>query len=265
MFASKSAAVSTHSRPKAAGACLILSPSGETVSTHSRPKAAGISSNRKSCHHKVSTHSRPKAAGQLRQRLFRVLICFNTQPPEGGWGECAVKYAGMAVSTHSRPKAAGPLGSFTYRRPRVSTHSRPKAAGRNIRKTILFTACFNTQPPEGGWGACSLSCLLSFAFQHTAARRRLANRLYHGFWRYAVSTHSRPKAAGGVFFTPPPATWRFNTQPPEGGWAREAAKVGYLHCFNTQPPEGGWRSDTETRLCEVPFQHTAARRRLARS
>ena len=151
MFASKSAAVSTHSRPKAAGACLILSPSGETVSTHSHPKAAGISSNRKSCHHKVSTHSRPKAAGQLRQRLFRVLICFNTQPPEGGWGECAVKYAGMAVSTHSRPKAAGPLGSFTYRRPRVSTHSRPKAAGRNIRKTILFTACFNTQPPEGGW------------------------------------------------------------------------------------------------------------------
>ena len=21
-----------------------------------------------------------------------------------------------------------------------------------------------------------------------------------------------------MFFTPPPATWRFNTQPPEGGW-----------------------------------------------
>ena len=77
---------------------------------------------------------------------------------------------------------------------------------------------FNTQPPEGG-------CIESFAaytltlFQHTAARRRLQGRLKqqgryskfqhtaarrrllpHGSGigaRHTVSTHSRPKAAGG--------------------------------------------------------------------
>ena len=32
----------------------------------------------------------------------------------------------------------------------------------------------------------------------------------------------------------------FNTQPPEGGWGRDA-KSGWIHAgFNTQPPEGGW-------------------------
>ena len=36
---------------------------------------------------------------------------------------------------------------------------------------------------------------------------------------YAVSTHSRLKAAGGNR-SPPSRRWsRFNTQPPEGGWA----------------------------------------------
>ena len=33
--------VSTHSRPKAAGAARAIPRVGETVSTHSRPKAAG--------------------------------------------------------------------------------------------------------------------------------------------------------------------------------------------------------------------------------
>ena len=77
-----------------------------------------------------------------------------------------------------------------------------------------------------------------------------------------VSTHSRPKAAGGInvaALSPSPC---FNTQPPEGGWSDDLAKaesadvsthsrpkaagpdVGeladLLDCFNTQPPEGGW-------------------------
>ena len=55
--------VSTHSRPKAAGApclCLRLSP---IVSTHSRPKAAGVS----------------------KQSYVYGIFGFNTQPPEGGW------------------------------------------------------------------------------------------------------------------------------------------------------------------------------------
>ena len=58
-------AVSTHSRPKAAGQYehVIVSPKG--VSTHSRPKAAGSFGGRYWLPTTVSTHSRPKAAGWL--------------------------------------------------------------------------------------------------------------------------------------------------------------------------------------------------------
>ena len=77
------------------------------VSTHSRPKAAGSTPSNASRFCKVSTHSRPKAAGwQIehvrRSSLFQHTaarrrlgpfgchflfswLCFNTQPPEGGW------------------------------------------------------------------------------------------------------------------------------------------------------------------------------------
>ena len=35
----------------------------------------------------------------------------------------------------------------------VSTHSRPKAAGSKRLPLIECLLGFNTQPPEGGWGA----------------------------------------------------------------------------------------------------------------
>ena len=78
--------VSTHSRPKAAGAFTkILMVSLLFVSTHSRPKAAGVDSFTLEFGPMVSTHSRPKAAGFLNYNCVHKLI----------------------VSTHSRPKAAG--------------------------------------------------------------------------------------------------------------------------------------------------------------
>ena len=77
------------------------------------------------------------------------------------------------VSTHSRLKAAGPCGLGLRGGCRVSTHSRPKAAGAGFlflkplirfqhtaarrrlatpnRAWTCWYACFNTQPPEGGW------------------------------------------------------------------------------------------------------------------
>ena len=80
-------AVSTHSRPKAAGRlndrginiCGRFNsqpPEGgwfdrhrrtdqDKVSTHSRPKAAGFPHGDAICRYAVSTHSRPKAAGKL--------------------------------------------------------------------------------------------------------------------------------------------------------------------------------------------------------
>ena len=83
---------------------------------------------------------------------------------------------------------------------------------------IFAYFCFNTQPPEGGWDCGQLQV-----------------------WRFQVSTHSRPKAAGSSHFRFAIRDQRFNTQPPEGGW-----QIFYI--------AGGG---------VVLFQHTAARRRLA--
>ena len=33
----------------------------------------------------VSTHSRLKAAGFTMLSIMKTILCFNTQPPEGGW------------------------------------------------------------------------------------------------------------------------------------------------------------------------------------
>ena len=166
---------------------------------------------------------------------------FNSQPPEGGWWPSCVSTgttkpfqltaarrrlalwsAGAllysCVSTHSRPKAAGVLPLPLLDSQSVSTHSRPKAAGSERLGYRLYTGCFNSQPPEGGWAflyhmifspmpfqltaarrrlvkgwALRWGCMV---FQLTAARRRLADATTGGGCDEFVSTHSRPKAAG---------------------------------------------------------------------
>ena len=60
------AAVSTHSRPKAAGNNELIQAKDYIVSTHSRPKAAGTIGISKQNDDLVSTHSRPKAAGSYK-------------------------------------------------------------------------------------------------------------------------------------------------------------------------------------------------------
>ena len=79
------AMVSTHSRPKAAGAHVGHMKKVLRVSTHSRPKAAGLCVGWGGGIKVVSTHSRPKAAGIHHCLYSFQFFCFNTQPPEGGW------------------------------------------------------------------------------------------------------------------------------------------------------------------------------------
>ena len=78
----------------------------------------------------------------------------------------------------------------------------------------------------------------------------------------AVSTHSRPKAAGLSDTSGKPATFGFNSQPPEGGWINHPISIKVCASFNSQPPEGGWASFAPWRFAWVMFQLTAARRRL---
>ena len=50
----------------------------------------------------------------------------------------------------------------------------------------------------------------------------------------------------------------FNTQPPEGGWARASQINEWIGGFNTQPPEGGWADGHMIIWSDTEFQHTAA-------
>ena len=90
-------------------------------------------------------------------------------------------------------------------------------------------------------------------FQHTAARRRLVYRELRRVHVDAVSTHSRPKAAGCCRWRSGCCCYRFNTQPPEGGWVCQCPIANGNTGFNTQPPEGGWFLGLSTGLstCEV--------------
>ena len=76
----------------------------------------------------------------------------------------------------------------------VSTHSRPKAAERSgLCRFVPFS--FNTQPPEGGCNRRVGNYLKSESFntQPPEGGCRLSGLLPRPT---AVSTHSRPKAAG---------------------------------------------------------------------
>ena len=122
---------------------------------------------------------------------------FNTQPPEGGWfaaSAVCVLY-GLFQHTAARRRLDTEF-VVQYSELLVSTHSRPKAAGCYIFCHVAHFACFNTQPPEGGWRLTLNNQKEKTMFQHTAARRRLVEiqkRYESGLF---VSTHSRPKAAG---------------------------------------------------------------------
>ena len=99
----------------------------------------------------VSTHSRPKAAGAVIRCVHILLLCFNTQPPEGGWNGMTSQKWQARVSTHSRPKAAGRMPTLSLSRAHCFNTQPPE--GGWVKVVIFRWAwfCFNTQPPEGGW------------------------------------------------------------------------------------------------------------------
>ena len=151
------------------------------------------------------------------------------------------KLSAICVSTHSRPKAAGLEEYGQARCPSAGFNTQPPEGGwHSVLIHQLQFDCFNTQPPEGGWAVSAMSAPVM-----------------------AVSTHSRPKAAGNGADTTLKQASGFNTQPPEGGWKRAYAFERAFLRFNTQPPEGGWTILQFQVFLNRRFQHTAARRRLA--
>ena len=146
------------------------------------------------------------------------------------------------VSTHSRLKAAGKVERVVQSVKVVSTHSRLKAAGH-----CLWLIQHR--------GAVSTHSRLKAAGFHRASCKLSAE----------VSTHSRLKAAGSQLYRARCGFGRFNTQPPEGGWAVIRFVPIPLPCFNTQPPEGGWVlsfSQSQTQYVSTHSRLKAAGQRI---
>ena len=102
----------------------------------------------------VSTHSRPKAAGWSSFIFLVAYMCFNTQPPEGGWTQIYLVTFNL-FSFNTQPPEGGWI---------------------QIWVVLMIRVSFNTQPPEGGWVAANAKVMPETSFQHTAARRRLDQR-----------------------------------------------------------------------------------------
>ena len=115
------------------------------VSTHSRPKAAALTEGKAHVYGHVSTHSRPKAAATSAPSTWSKWQSFNSQPPEGGCGR-AKNHPRRLQRFNSQPPEGGCC--LIIKMPRiigVSTHSRPKAAAwcvnaNDYRLTFQLTA-----------------------------------------------------------------------------------------------------------------------------
>ena len=79
--------VSTHSRPKAAGARHGDSITNDKGFNTQPPEGGWLICVFITFCLRVSTHSRPKAAGAAKKPSCANQASFNTQPPEGGWDD----------------------------------------------------------------------------------------------------------------------------------------------------------------------------------
>ena len=255
--------VSTHSRPKAAGPHSVHFATSETVSTHSRPKAAGMVRSGHAWAYRVSTHSRPKAAGcRCPARNAGGRVSTHSRPKAAGRrgrGRCC----SGAVSTHSRPKAAGTIdiharghtGSFNTQPPeggwasrsnnrpirRRFQHTAARRRLERLRPVGIFRIMFQHTAARRRLGYPFDNCQSWNWFQHTAARRRLGKLPVQVDIGYMVSTHSRPKAAGG-------------------GGVAGVVQGQFQHTAARRRLAYGRPNHRRVHK----FQHTAARRRLGR-
>ena len=128
------------------------------------------------------------------------MLCFNTQPPEGGWKEDLGVINEQNCFNTQPPEGGWEILSGNILRGVVSTHSRLKAAGAHLKNQFTESQSFNTQPPEGGWGRVS---------KYQSRERGFNTQPPEGGWGLYTPRLARPSS--------------FNTQPPEGGWL----KLGY--------------------------------------
>ena len=163
------------------------------VSTHSRPKAAGLACSngftyakfqhtaarrRLPMRNQIMTATKKFQHTAARRRLglsalfLDSFLCFNTQPPEGGWKALTQYLTDEAFQhTAARRRLVNSLAlSFRWC---MFQHT---AARRRLESTLkckLRTAVSTHSRPKAAANFCCIGKRLS-RFQHTAARRRLS-------------------------------------------------------------------------------------------
>ena len=145
------------------------------------------------------------------------MLCFNTQPPEGGW-------------------------SFTcYFRQTVFVFQHTAARRRLEPDYAHETVCdrFNTQPPEGGWHKTGKNNTFETLFQHTAARRRLENLMVKRMVLVKFQ-HTAARRRLVIIILKMPIHILFQHTAARRRLAKQDLSNSNHGCFNTQPPEGGW-------------------------
>ena len=102
-----------------------------------------------------------------------------------------------------------------------------------------FQTGFNTQPPEGGWWARIMAFDWGYAFQHTAARRRLVSGVVLPFF-WGLFQHTAARRRLGPNTKPIWHCWQFQHTAARRRLALSSLVPALYASFNTQPPEGGW-------------------------
>ena len=129
--------------------------------------------------------------------LIQPTRCFNSQPPEGGWAVFFHLVGQCLVSTHSRPKAAGVWRHGCTKRLDGFNSQPPEGGWQAFAAPRPCLGCFNSQPPEGGWGGLAGIRALGAGFNSQPPEGGWLFKEHIMSITSAVSTHSRPKAAGG--------------------------------------------------------------------
>ena len=187
-----------------------------------------------------SFNTQPCEGGCAQEFTHNPLLCgFNTQPPESG---CITIGSGNPIAWTFQHTAARRRLRKIYLTQNLLLQFQHTAARRRLPSGIgadIGVVGFNTQPPEGG-------CFIPLHFCTSTHR---------------VSTHSRPKAAAWH-----PYGWSF-IESFQHTAARRRLRFSIFnplltYRFNTQPPEGGCSIQELNCRADDGFQHTAARRRL---
>ena len=131
--------------------------------------------------------------------------------------------ASPSVSTHSRPKAAG-VFRFCSQVNEIGFNTQPPEGGWRRPRFAWQKIGFNTQPPEGGWSG-SFDKVLPLAVSTHSRPKAAGKKIEELTGIRRVSTHSRPKAAGSPARMAVSIANSFNTQPPEGGWQTKALRL----------------------------------------